>query len=344
MTVEQIKEMISKDEKYSFLNTNPHLENKIMFLTLGGSYAYGTNVETSDVDIRGCALNSRFDILGLSSFEQVVDAETDTTIYAFNKLIKLLMDCNPNTIELLGCKPEHYFMISPVGQQLIDNQKLFLSQRAVRSFGGYATQQLRRLENAIARDALPQARKEEHIRQSMESALEHFKNSYSNFPYGNITLYTDISDKEEFDREVFADINLTHYPAREFNALLNNMTDVLGCYDKLNKRNRKKDEAHLNKHAMHLIRLYLMCIDILEKEKVITYRENDRDFLLEIRNGKYMNADGSYKDEFFEMVNDFEKRLDYAKQNTSLPEKPDYTKIQSFVMDVNQFAVDKIFY
>ena len=178
----------------------------------------------------------------------------------------------------------------------------------------------------------------------MESALEHFKNSYSNFPYGNITLYTDISDKEEFDREVFADINLTHYPAREFNALLNNMTDVLGCYDKLNKRNRKKDEAHLNKHAMHLIRLYLMCIDILEKEKVITYRENDRNFLLEIRNGKYMNTDGSYKDEFFEMINDFEKRLDYAKQNTSLPEKPDYTKIQSFVMDVNQFTVDKIFY
>ena len=344
MTIEQIKEMISKDGKYSFLNTNPHLENKIMFLTLGGSYAYGTNVETSDVDIRGCALNSRFDILGLSSFEQVVDSETDTTIYAFNKLIKLLMDCNPNTIELLGCKPEHYFMISPMGQRLIDNQKLFLSQRAVRSFGGYATQQLRRLENAIARDALPQARKEEHVQQSMESALEHFKNSYSNFSYGSITLYTDISEKEEFDKEVFADINLTHYPAREFNAMLNNMTDVLGCYDKLNKRNRKKDEAHLNKHAMHLIRLYLMCIDILEKEKVITYRENDRDFLLEIRNGKYMNADGSYKDEFFEMVNDFEKRLDYAKKNTNLPEHPDYHKIENFVMDINEISIKKSSY
>ena len=34
----------------------------IIFLCLGGSHAYGTNVPESDVDIRGCALNSRQDI------------------------------------------------------------------------------------------------------------------------------------------------------------------------------------------------------------------------------------------------------------------------------------------
>ena len=341
MTTKQIKEMVEKDVNYSFLKTNPHLNNKIIFLTLGGSYAYGTNVDTSDIDIRGCALNSRSDILGLSSFEQVVDENTDTTIYAFNKLIKLLMDCNPNTIEMLGCNPDHYFFVSPAGRQLIDNQKLFLSQKAAYSFGGYATAQLRRLENAIARDALPQERKEEHIRQSMESMIENFKKKYSDFSYGSILLYTDISQKEELDREVFSNINLKNFPAREFNGLLNSLTDVLGCYEKLNKRNRKKDDAHLNKHAMHLIRLYLMCLDILENEKVVTYREKERDYLLEIRNGRYMNADGTYKDEFFEMVNYYEQRLIYAKENTSLPKTPDYHKIEDFVMSINEIAINK---
>lgn len=105
MTIEQIKEMVAGSQ-YDFLRTNPHLTGRIIFLTLGGSHAYGTNVETSDVDIRGCALNSRSDLLGLSTFEQVVNTETDTTIYSFNKLISLLINCNPNTIELLGCKPE----------------------------------------------------------------------------------------------------------------------------------------------------------------------------------------------------------------------------------------------
>ena len=68
MTIEQIKEMVN-GSAYDFLRTNEHLGRKIIFLTLGGSYSYGTNVETSDVDVRGCALNSESDLLGLTSFE-----------------------------------------------------------------------------------------------------------------------------------------------------------------------------------------------------------------------------------------------------------------------------------
>ena len=164
-----VKELL-KSPSYDFLRTNPRLGNNIMLLTFGGSHAYGTNVETSDVDIRGMALNSKSDLIGLSNFEQVVNVETDTTIYAFNKLIKLLLSCNPNTIELLGCKPEHYFYITDIGQALIDNRKLFLSKRAVNSFGGYATQQLRRLENALAHDACAPEDKERHIMGSCNNA------------------------------------------------------------------------------------------------------------------------------------------------------------------------------
>ena len=156
MTLAEIKTLLS-GEQYDFLRTNPHLGNNIVLLTLGGSYAYGTNIESSDVDIRGCALNSPTDLLGLTSFEQVVETKTDTTIYSFNKLVGLLLNCNPNVIELLGCKPEHYLVLTDTGQKLLDNRKLFLSKRAVNSFGGYAVQQLRRLENALARDRLPQA-------------------------------------------------------------------------------------------------------------------------------------------------------------------------------------------
>ena len=66
------------------------------------------------------------------------------------------------------------------------------------------------------------------------------------------------------------------------------------------------------------------CLDILEKEEVCTYRENDRDFLLSIRNGAFQNEDGTYRPEFFELVSDYEKRLSYAKQNTSLPQVSRY--------------------
>lgn len=339
MTIEQIKTMV-EGEQYDFLRTNTHLSGRIVFLTLGGSHAYGTNIETSDVDVRGCALNSPSDLLGLTNFEQVVDNATDTTVYSFRKLISLLTSCNPNTIEMLGCRQDHYFMLTDIGREMISNRKMFLSQRAIDSFGGYATQQLRRLENALARDRLTQERKEEHILKSMQRSIKSFEDKYTSFENGSLLLYTADSEREELDKEIFADIHIDKFPAREFNAVMNELTNIIGTYEKLNHRNNKKDDGHLNKHAMHLIRLYLMCLDILEKEDIITYREVDREMLLSIRNGEYMLDDGTYRPEFFEMVDMYENRLKYARANTSLPSKPDFKRVEEFVMDVNRRAID----
>mgnify|MGYP000962386773 CR=1 FL=1 len=160
------------------------------------------------------------------------------------------------------------------------------------------------------------------------------------FENGSIVLYTDESPREDLDREIFADIQLKKYPVREFNSVINDLTNVIGTYEKLNHRNHKKDDEHLNKHAMHLIRLYLLCLDILEKEDIVTYRGDDLPLLMSIRKGDYQLEDGTYRPEFFEMVSDFEKRLNYAKQNTSLPDNPDMKKVEEFVMSVNRRAID----
>lgn len=339
MTVEQIKQLVAGPD-YDFLRTDPHLKDRIMFLTLGGSHAYGTNVETSDVDIRGCAMNNASEIVGLSNFEQFLNTETDTTVYAFNKLIPLLINCNPNTIEMLGCKPEHYIYMTDVGQEMINNRKMFLSKRALHSFGGYANQQLNRLENALARDRMPQSQKEEHIMRSMENSIASFESRYTNFDAGSIILFTDVSEREGMDTEIFANIHIDHFPARQFNSIMNDLHNVLGTYEKLNHRNRKKDDAHLNKHAMHLVRLYLMCIDILEKEEIVTYRGDDLELLMSIRNGAYQNEDGTYKPEFKELIDNLKKRLDYAKENTSLPDHPNMKQVEEFVMSVNRRALN----
>lgn len=126
MDLQTIKNMVSSEE-YNFLRNNDHLGNRIILIGLGGSHAYGTNNETSDLDVRGCALNSKEEILTNQHYEQFVDEKTDTTVYAFNKLISLLCNCNPNTIEMLGLKPEHYLFLSPVGQELLHRKRHRLS-------------------------------------------------------------------------------------------------------------------------------------------------------------------------------------------------------------------------
>jgi predicted nucleotidyltransferase len=329
--------------EYEFLKTNKHLGKNIILLGLGGSHAYGTNIPSSDVDIRGITLNTKEEILGTTNFEQVVNETTDTTIYSIKKIISLLSSCNPNTIEMLGLKPEHYLYLSPIGQELLDNKKLFLSKRAKYSFGGYAFSQLRRLDNKAVR-TIAQAEREQHILNSITAATYAWPDKYECFKTGEgVKLYLDKSNREDMDKEIFMDINLTHYPLRDYKAMWSDMKNIVSDYDKIGHRNHNAIErGKLGKHMMHLVRLYLMCIDILEKEEINTYRENDIPFLLDIRNGKFLDNESQPLTEFYEMIDEYEKRLEYAIKNTSLPDKPDYNKINEFIMSVNERVVKNL--
>lgn len=142
MQINEIKAKLNSNE-YSFLKTDKRLGSNVILLTAGGSHAYGTDTENSDLDIRGCAANSRMGILASGSFrqftnmdeligedfEQFTDDATDTVIYSFNKFMFLLANCNPNTIEMLGCRPKHYFYLSDIGRELIDNSDMFCQRK-----------------------------------------------------------------------------------------------------------------------------------------------------------------------------------------------------------------------
>lgn len=336
MTVNEIKTKL-KTEEYDFLRNHKSLGNNIILLGLGGSYAYGTNVEGSDLDIRGVALNNSRDILLKRDFEQVVDNQTDTTVFSFDKLISLLINCNPNTIEILGLKPEHYLYISKTGQQLLDNKEIFLSQRAVHSFGGYANQQLRRLENGSVR-AQNQSLREQHMLKVIRGVTDNFKSKFSKFPESAISMYIDKS--ERLGEEIYVDFDFKHYPLRDFNMILKETSTIERDYNKIGGRNSNAiKHGKIEKHAMHLVRLYYMAFDILERKQIITYREEEHELLMSIRNGTFNNKDNLFSDEFYEMVDGLEKRLEYAKKNTDLPKEPDYKRIEDFVVSVNEEVV-----
>ncbi len=155
-----------------------------------------------------------------------------------------------------------------------------------------------------------------------------------------LDLYIDKSDKEDMESEIFMDVKLTRYPLRDYKSMWSEMHNVVKDYAKIGKRNQHAIEHNkLGKHMMHLIRLYMMCLDILENKEIVTFRSKEHDLLMSIRNGKYLDANRQPIPEFFEMVDEYEKKMQYAKENTDLPEKPDYKKIQEFVMDVNERVV-----
>ena len=332
-------EELLQTKEYDFLRTNPRLSGRIMLLGLSGSYGYGTNREGSDVDFRGVTLNLPSDLIGLTSFEQFEDRTTDTVIYGFNKFVSLLVNCNPNIIELLGLDDDQYYIRSELGQTLLDNRHLFLSKRAAASFGHFADAQLRRLQNAIARDSLPQSEREQHILRSVRSALRDFNEHQREEERNNTRLYVDAAVTEGLDTEIFLDADLKHYPLRRYTDMMNTLNSVVRDYDKVGKRNHKKDDTHLNKHAMHLIRLFMMGIDILQNEEIRTHRsKEDLTLLMSIRNGDYME-EGRMSDGFFDMLADYEERFEQAERASTLPDSPDMDRIEELVEEINRHAV-----
>lgn len=338
MDINGVKEALRSDE-YKFLRSDERLGENIVLLTLGGSHAYGMDKEGSDIDVRGIAVNTKEDILIVKDFEQVVDTATDTTVYSFNRILKLLSSNNPNTIEILGCKPEHYIYLDYIGKLLIDNRKIFLSKMCIRTFSEYARGQLRRLENKSA-GLVGQAQYEKYILGSVMNAENDFKHRYFRYDDEAIKLYIDKSDRDGFDSEIYMDVNLQHYPLRDWTGMWNEMKSIVSSYNRLGKRNEKAiSHDKLGKHMAHLIRLYMMCIDILEKEDIITYREDERKLLTDIRNGLYLDNDRQPIAAFYDILNEYEKKLEYAKANTSLPDIPDMKRIEELKMHVNEMIV-----
>ena len=340
MDINEIKKYIVGNE-YDFLRNNEHLGKNIILLGLGGSYSYGTNKSdgSSDVDIRGASLNNKEEILLGNDFDQVVDNNTDTTIYSFSKLLTLLCNVNPNCIEICGLRPEHYLYIHPIGQELLDNKEMFLSKRVIHTFSGYANQMMYRA-NQKSTHCMHQEELEKHILKTLQHMQTDFIGKYTDVSTDGIKLYIDTAVQKGYNTEIFMDVNLTHYPLRDYCSMWNELQNTVKQYGKLGKRNSHAlEHDKMGKHLCHLIRLNYMCLDILEKEEINTYREKEHDLLMEIRNGKYVTKDNQIRSEFFDLVNELEKRLDYAKNNTSLPDLPDYNRINEFKMSVNERIV-----
>lgn len=336
--INRISKRMQSDD-YKFLYENNNLGKNIILIGLGGSYAYGMNKDGSDLDIRGISLNKKEEVLLGIDFEQVVDEKTDTTIYSFNKMIELLTKMNPNTCEILGLQDWQYLYLHPIGKELLENRKMFLSKICIHTFGGYAGSQLRRMENKAAR-LVGQAQNEAYILKSINNAKYDFKNRYYPHNDSDVKLYIDTAVQEGYDSKIFMDVCLKHYPLRDWAGMWNEMKAIVSSYNKIGKRNEKAiSHDKLGKHMAHLIRLYMMCIDILEKEEIITYRTDEHDLLMSIRNGEFLDENRQLTAEFYDLLNEYEKRFDYAKNNTSLPDVPDHKRINEFKMYVNERIV-----
>jgi hypothetical protein len=134
-----------------------------IYVTLGGSQAYGLNNELSDVDVKGIVVppkeveNDLFHRFEQAENSPVLEADLahlknpknpkfESSLYSLKKFMLLAANVNPNIIELLWTDPADHFVFKSPMDELMENRDLFLSSKAKFTFSGYAFAQAAKIE------------------------------------------------------------------------------------------------------------------------------------------------------------------------------------------------------
>lgn len=353
---------IELNSVFSKSNVN-WLQEKTIFITRYGSYAYGTNRSDSDIDIRGVCIPPTSYYLGLGSpFEQYVSSDPfDLTIFGINKFLKLALDNNPNALEILFTDESDHLLVNYHGKELLELKQHFLSKKARFTFAGYASSQLRRIirhRSWLLKPILEKPERSSFGLPDGNSLIPHsqmleieaeVQKKVSDWEIDTTGLENDVAIK--FRNELYnklIDLKINHddmhvYAARSLglndNLLLSFKKErvfknALKEWNDFNvwKKTRNKKRFELEekyhydvKHGMHLVRLYRQCIELLRDCK-LNVRRPDAPELLEIRNGAW-----SF-DELIEWAKKQDLILDELYKSSFLPKEPNKELINNWLI------------
>lgn len=141
-----------------YKETRFNLLPNVVFLAYRGSILHGTYIKgVSDNDLIGFATPPATHILGLNNtppdkWEQFEyqsseeDGDWDVIVYSIDKVVRLMLKCNPNMMEMLWIPKANILTHTWAYQTLRHNRHLFSSKLAYEAFGKYAIGQLHRME------------------------------------------------------------------------------------------------------------------------------------------------------------------------------------------------------
>jgi predicted nucleotidyltransferase len=297
----------------------------LIYETLHGSHAYGLATPASDIDVKGVIVGPPAWYMGFRPSPEQIELGPDHVRFEIRKLMRLAVNANPTLIELLWTDAADHRVVTPPGERLLAARAMFLSRRVKESFAGYALAQLKRIKTH--RRWLLSPPKEEPTRAAFglpEQAL---------IPRDQMGAAEALLERDE--REAREGRDEREGAAAAALDVTPNFLAALAMEKRYRSarreweqyrtwlRDRNPARAELEarygydtKHALHLVRLLRMAVEIAETGRVIVKRP-DREELLAIRGGRF-----SY-DELVACAEDLGDRVREAAARSPLPEAPD---------------------
>lgn len=314
--------------------------NKRILKVFSGSYSYGTNTENSDKDYLGIYLNTKEELLGLQSSEELTEniiskAENgrntkdavDCKYFELRKFCRLALKGNPTILEILFVNKENILEITKEGEELLSLRNEFLSKNIYNSFMGYAFSQ----------------KKKAFIKSENINHIERFYNwintfvSVKNSPISNMTFndfYNAIENKSVFENHIKFyqnEHNDTMFQCGDLkfpiNIIMKKLKDSLK--ERLNKASWRKDGILQYgcdyKFMSHNVRLLLEGMEIIKTHNLILPLQY-RELIKSIKLGKIEN------NKIIELMDKYEDEFHLLKEN-NLPDNGNYKKINNFIIN-----------
>jgi len=309
-------------------------KNKILEMVTG-SHLYGTNTESSDIDQMGVFIPPIDYYFGLKKLDEVdlsivskdesgkntSDAE-DIKFYSLNKFVKLAMENNPNILSQLFVNENNILYKNDIGQQLLDIKHLFPWKGLSQKYIGYAISQMHKMHIKVSNyDSLIEAHK--WLEEKMYVRGDETK--YASSQLLAEFRSTGIPGVKFYDHfATIGDINisLTDKISKVYNKVVGRMSKVG------NREELYTKYGYDVKFGTHLLRLLLEGKELLTTGN-LEYPLKDREFLQDIRKGKYT------AEEVTTLGRDMIKEVESLVETSKLPSKPRYDEIEQFLIRIN---------
>lgn len=346
------------------LTINSVKENGLLiFEAITGSKAYGLDTPTSDTDLRGVYVLPKEVYYSLDFPEQVSNETNDIVYYELRRFMELLAKNNPNTMEMIGV-PEHCVLYRHKVMEYL-RPELFLSKLCEKTFANYAFTQIKKAYGLEKKIVNPVEKERKSVldfcfvylgkeviiaRQFLEkhnmdekkvglAVIPHLRDSYNLF-YSETGAYSGIVRKETSNEVALSSIpkgevpvSMLYFNRDGYSVYCKKYREYWEWVDKRNEDRYKTTMSHGknydSKNMMHVFRLLLMAKEIATEKKVNVYRK-DREFLMDIKQGKF---------EYDELASKAEKlknELPFLYEQSDLPNAPDLDSVNALLVQIRK--------